>query len=291
MNLDKDLEPDIFVVFLLKSREGEDKAARELITRFEKSVRMKGGMIQMKSSYPKNWSFLDGFNNYKAPNAEKHLTPAVFDMTFVMVGCFPGSEKLHTWWSSDEVFSILKVRGPLEKIGIYAFDGLQKGYDIKETERAAFDDKFILLEFMQMQKFKPVQHYVDCYKRYAERAVYEIGIAANLLFAEGVTVVLMNEFPLDACCATSWQHVGDASFWYDAEIYQKQLFPYRRDYAVSLSLLAPLLDDPATGRSPLQPTGRLRKLRFPPGHYNKMLMDESDWSPRSPGSPVSPGSP
>merc|ERR1712187_788428 len=93
-----------------------------------------------------------------------------------------------------------------------------------------------------MQAFKPVQHYVDSYKRYSERALQEIGIDCNLLFAEGVNVTLMSEFPLEAACASAWRMRQDSNFWYDAEICQKQLLPLRNEYAVSLALVAPIFD-------------------------------------------------
>lgn len=244
---------DTFVVLLLRAHEDCEEGARHFVTAMEKSVRIHGGKMQMRNDVPKHWQILDGVEHMKAPN---HLSPALFDADAILVGAFSCSELLQTWWSSDEVFCLMKARAPMEKIGVFAFDGLQRAYDVRDRSRVgvAFDDKFILIEFIKMQAFKPVQHYVDSYKRLSERPGVELGISCNVLFAEGVSVILMNEFPLEAACASTWQIKADAMLWYDAEIYQKHLMPLRREYAVSSALLAPLFEErtnPIKERTPL----------------------------------------
>lgn len=230
---------DQFFVTLIRTYEDQETAAQEWIEKFEATVRDQGGIIQMHSDKTKNWDFLDGKDNHKEPN---HLNPAVFDFNIVVIGAFTSPEDMHMWWNSNEVFNIIKWRAPLEKLGIFSIDGLQKAFDVNDRSKVATREKFVLLEFMKMQAFKPVQHYVDCYKRYAERALQEIGIDCNLLYAEGIAVTLMNEFPLDAMCVTTWRMRQDANFWYEADIYQKQLLPLRQEFATSLSMIAPICD-------------------------------------------------
>merc|ERR1712048_873211 len=77
----------------------------------------------------------------------------------------------------------------------------------------------------------------------SETAREDIGVECNLLFAESISGVLMNEFPLDAVCASSWRMKSDAQFFYDSDAYQRQLMGLRRDYSRSFAMLVPLVDE------------------------------------------------
>jgi hypothetical protein len=228
---------DHFVVCLMRKRKDMFNEAEKFFQRFEEVLRASGGKVQQRTCTPKNWVVIDGQDNWKQPN---HLSPAIFDFDAVIIGAFKTQEELMTWWSSDEMFSLIKARQPIEKLGIYALNGLQQAYDVSDRNKIHYGEKFVFVEFIKMQAFKPVQHYVDCYKRYAERALQEIGIDCSLLFAEGVSVMLMSEFPLEAICASTWRMRMDVNFWCDAEIYQKQLLPLRQSYSTSVAMVLPI---------------------------------------------------
>jgi len=239
----EDMTADVFVVCMMKTCEDCLREAQVFVKEFEGIIREKSGKVQMRSDYPKEWLVIDGKDNLKAPN---HLNPACFDCDVLLVAAFPSSEALHTWWASNEVFALVKSRTSIAKMGIFAVDGLQQAYDVADRNKITFGDKFILLELIKMQAFKPVQHYVDCYKRYSEKASHEIGVECNLLFAEGVSGTLMSEFPLEAVCASAWRVRQDAHFWYDSDLYQKQLLPLRSEYSMSLCMIVPIFEDRST---------------------------------------------
>jgi uncharacterized protein (DUF1330 family) len=233
---------DHFVVCLFKPHEKMQDAAAQFILRVEATVRGSGGKIQIKTDKPKEWELFDGKDNFTEPN---HLNPAIFDFNCVMVAGFRNTHDVYAWWNSDPVFEILKYRSPVEKMGVYVVEGLQRSYDVSDHNKVAFGERLVFMEFINMQSFKPVQQYVDNYRIYAERTMQEIGIECNLLFSEGVSGVLMNEFPLDACVASFWRMKSDAQFFYDSESYQRQLLVLRRDYSRSFAMLCPMFDERA----------------------------------------------
>eukprot|EP00928_Gymnodinium_smaydae_P073814 TRINITY_DN56948_c0_g1_i1.p1 TRINITY_DN56948_c0_g1~~TRINITY_DN56948_c0_g1_i1.p1 ORF type:complete len:275 (-),score=48.93 TRINITY_DN56948_c0_g1_i1:287-1111(-) len=238
--------PDFFVLCLFKCRADCAEKAGDIIRSLESSIRDKGGTIQMRCDEPKNWHIVDGKDNFKEAN---HLSPAVFDVEAIVMGAFSTTELIHAWWTSEEVFEIMKWREPVEKMGVYVFDGLQTARDVTETTSLYCSDRFILLELLKMHAFKPVQHYVDCYKRFAERSMQEVGVECNLLFAEGVRAVLMDEFSLEAACASAWPMRQDMNVFYDSNVYQQELMPMRCDYATCLTMLVPINEDSRSQRA------------------------------------------
>lgn len=241
MAWDPDAEVDIFGLCLFKrSAEVDRRAQLEYINTFEKSVRSYGGNIQLRSDYPQSWDIIDGKDQHVEPN---HLNPAIFDVNSVMIIAFPSRDEMTMWWDSDLVFELLKFRQPIEKMGIFIFEGLAQSWDIGDSRKVAFGDKICLLEFHKMLSFKHMQQYVDDYKRFAERAPKEIGMPCNLLFSEGVSGVLANEFPLEAACASTWRIKTDVHLWYDTEMYQESLYPVRNEFARTLTLMLPLHEE------------------------------------------------
>merc|ERR1712224_899036 len=133
----------------------------------------------------------------------------------------------------------------MEKMGLFVIEGLQESFDILEHNRLAFGDKLVLFEFVQMLAFRPVQQYVDTYKRIAHEVKQsnDVPIDCKLLFAEAVSGVLMNEFPLDAACASTWRNPAGAALWREMEEYIQILKPMRKHKAHCLSLLIPMFED------------------------------------------------
>lgn len=237
------IKASVFVVCLTKRNPDKAAESEVFFKNFENAVRNQGGMIQMRSNSSTNWHIVDGKDHWKAPN---HLNPAIFDFDAMVIAAFPDHTDLMTWWASDEMFKLMKERSAIQKFGVFCCDGVHQGWDVLDRNKSVYGEKFIFLEFIKMEAFKPVQHYVDCYKRYSERALQEIGIECSLLFADSVTTVLMNEFPVEAICASCWRMRMDCNFWYDAEMYQRELLPLRRNYAKSLSLVSPIYEELTT---------------------------------------------
>ncbi|CAE7503282.1 unnamed protein product [Symbiodinium natans] len=182
---------------------------------------------------------MDGKDHNVEPN---HLNPAVFDFETVLVASFKDLEAVHSWWSSDQVFELMKQRGPLTKMGLHTVDGLAQGFE-GTKKRAAMGDKLMLLEIAKIDSFKPIQRYVDMYKRLAAKAHKDIGTACNLLFAEGISGVLLNEFPVQAICASCWRTRSDLLSWYEAPNYQQDLMPLRYDFAKCFAVAVPMYED------------------------------------------------
>jgi len=233
---------DNFVVCLFKRNEKNHDAAHDFINGVEATVRASGGNIQIRTDKPKDWEIFDGKDNFTEPN---HLNPAIFDFNCILVAGFRTTHDVHEWWNSDPMFERLKYRSPVEKMGVYVIEGLQQSYDISDHSKVAFGERLVLMEFINMQCFKPVQQYVDNYRLFAERSLTEIGMDCNLLFAEGVSGVLMNEFPLDAALASFWRMKSDAQFFYDSDSYQRHLLSLRKDYSRSFALVVPMFDERA----------------------------------------------
>jgi hypothetical protein len=234
-------EPNRFVLCLFKIQDGSKPAAMKLLSVFEETVRSNDGHIQLRSHNPESWEIFEGRDHHVEPN---HLNPAVFDFNCVLLAGFKDQEAVHKWWNSDQVFDVLKYRTGLEKMGFYIIEGLQESFDVLEHNRLAFGDKMVLFEFVQMLAFKPVQQYVDTYKKVAHEIRLSMDVMdCNLLFAEAICGVLMNEFPLDAACASTWRNRSDASGWYELEAYQENLVPLRKTYAHCLSVLIPMFED------------------------------------------------
>jgi len=229
-----------FLVCLFKRKENMKLESMKFFDHFARTVRNRGGVIQLRSDKPQFWHIFDGKDNMVEPN---HLNPAIFDFNCIVLAAFPSSEEVHTWWNSDEVFEWLKWREPVEKIGIFPVDGLQQGTDVKDQQRLSFGDRMMLFELLKMQKFKPIQQYVDDYKRFAETAAKDIGMNCHLLFAEGLSSVLMNEFPLDAACASSWRSKEEAHVWYDSDHYHMSLMPSKTHYAKALTIVVPIFEE------------------------------------------------
>lgn len=234
------VEVDHFVVCIFKRNEKEPEAYHNYLNEVQKSIRGSGGNIQIRTDKPKEWEIFDGKDNFAEPN---HLNPAIFDFSCIMVGAFRNTHDVCAWWNSDPVFELLKYRTPVEKMGVYVIEGVQKSYDMSDHSKVSFGERLVLMEFINMQSFKPVQQYVDNYRMFAERSLQEIGMDCNLFFAEGVGGVLMNEFPLDAAVASFWRMRSDAQFFYDSESYQRQLLPLRQDFSKSLAMIIPMFDE------------------------------------------------
>lgn len=240
MDPSQEVEVDQFVVCLFRRNEQEPEAAKKFIETYESIVRSCGGNVQIRTGRPKEWEVFDGRDNFREPN---HLNPAIFDFTDVLVAGFRSTHDVHAWWSSDDIFGILKYRSCIDKMGVYIIEGLQQSFDVENHASVAFGERLVFMEFLSMNCFKPVQQYVDNYRLFAERSLTEIGMDCNLMFAESIDGVLMNEFPLDAVICSSWRMKSDALFFYDSESYQTQLLVLRRDYSRSLAMLMPMFDE------------------------------------------------
>jgi len=233
-------EADYFVICLFKCRQEASAASAQFVGDFAQSVRGCGGNIHLRSDKAKDWDILDGRDHHAQPN---HLSPAIFDFNCVVLAGFHRLEDVHLWWSSDSVFSILKLRQPIEKMGIFIVEGLQRSVDLLERNRFHFGDRILFFEFVSNLAFRPIQQYVDDYKRFSENASRDAGVDCRLLFAESTSSVLMNEFPLDAVCASSWRMKSDAHAWYDTDLYQEHLMPLRSEHARCLSVLIPMFPE------------------------------------------------
>lgn len=251
-------EVDQFVICLFKYRDRASPQADQFVSEFMKTVNGCGGNVHVWSDDTASWDIVDGRDNFAEPN---HLNPAIFDFNCLVVCGFHGLEEVNVWWNSDEIFNLLKGRDPMQKIGAYIVDGLQKSIDVSERNRYSFPERLILFEFMKIEAFKPMQQYVDNYKRFTEN----LKMSNNLLFAEGVSGVLMNEFTLDAACASSWKMKTDAHYWYETELYQKHLMPLRMEYARCFTVLVPIfreerIDDLERARKMLVATDKLKMI-------------------------------
>jgi hypothetical protein len=231
-------EMDKFVVIILRLADRADPRSQEFLDGLDCCIRASGGRIQLKSQATEEWQVYDGKDHFTAPN---HLSPAIFDFNCIVVAAFRSFEEMYHWWNSEQMFNTLKNRTAAEKIGIYGFEGLRQSFQVTQ-EKFAFGDKFIFFEFLNMQSFKPTQLYLDLYQRFSEKAILEIGMDCNLLFAETANCIFMSEFPLDAMCASSWRLKTDPLFWYDSSSYQQQLFPVRQGSAKSFTVLIPVTD-------------------------------------------------
>lgn len=128
----------------------------------------------------------------------------------------------------------------MEKIGIFIVDGLREAYDVMDHNKLAFGEKLVMMEFVSMHSFRPMQQYVDNYKRFSENSYQECGINCNLLFAESLSGTLMSEFSVDFVCATAWRMKSEAQKWYDSALYQRTLLPIREEYSQTLAVLLPI---------------------------------------------------
>mmetsp|Transcript_25734 Transcript_25734/g.58564 ORF Transcript_25734/g.58564 Transcript_25734/m.58564 type:complete len:269 (-) Transcript_25734:70-876(-) len=255
-------EADQFVCFLFRFKEKAQVEATQFVDRLIQSVRDRGGKLQTRSDNAKLWEVVDGGVHLEEPN---HLNPAIFDFTSIALAGFSTLEEVQMWWNSDQVFNILKFRDPIEKMGIYVIEGLQKSTDLLERNRFHFGDRILFFEFMKTLSFRPLQQYVDDYKRAAETAKQTVGKDCSLLFAESVSTIFFNEFPLDMVCASSWRMKPDAHQWYDATLYQEHLMPLRKEYSRCLSLLVPIfpedrVDDFERAKKVLSATSKLNSV-------------------------------
>lgn len=243
-------EPKRFVVCIFKMEDSMKDDAFRIFVAFEEAMRAHGGQIQLRSFRPDHWEIYEGRDHHIEPN---HLNPAAFDFDSIMLAVFPDSDTVHAWWSSDQVFEVLKNRTSMQKMGFYVIEGCGAvdTFDISDSQKMAFGDKFVFFEFIKMLSFKPVQTYVDAYKRECLEFRAAGGDAIldhiNLLCAEAVSNVLMNEFPLDAVCASSWRMRASPGLWYDTEVYQNKLAPLRLrgKFAHCLAMLIPMAEDKA----------------------------------------------
>eukprot|EP00425_Heterocapsa_triquetra_P030804 CAMPEP_0195116494 /NCGR_PEP_ID=MMETSP0448-20130528/112060_1 /TAXON_ID=66468 /ORGANISM="Heterocapsa triquestra, Strain CCMP 448" /LENGTH=263 /DNA_ID=CAMNT_0040153657 /DNA_START=25 /DNA_END=816 /DNA_ORIENTATION=- len=236
----KNAEADMFVVCMFRRAEGSGLAGLHFTSEFESTIRENGGNVQLRTDKPQNWDIIDGQDHHIEPN---HLNPAIFDFNSLVLAGFNTAEQMHTWWNSDKMFELLKYRGDIEKMGIFTCDGLQQSFDSADRQKMNFGDRIMLFEFVKLLAFKPMQNYVDAYKRASETAVNDIGAECNLFFAESISGVLMNEFPLEAACASSWRGKAEARLWCDADKYQDELYPLRKQYSNSLALLVPIYEE------------------------------------------------
>eukprot|EP00929_Paragymnodinium_shiwhaense_P073921 TRINITY_DN37787_c0_g2_i4.p1 TRINITY_DN37787_c0_g2~~TRINITY_DN37787_c0_g2_i4.p1 ORF type:complete len:163 (+),score=44.37 TRINITY_DN37787_c0_g2_i4:62-490(+) len=97
----------VFVVCLTKKVKDKDEEAEVFLQKLENTVRVWGGKMQSRTNNKEHWHIVDGKDNFKAPN---HLSPAIFDFDSILIPVFSGPEELMTWWSSDEVFELLKEK-------------------------------------------------------------------------------------------------------------------------------------------------------------------------------------
>jgi len=233
------------VICTLQIKEGMALEARAFIDSLVDTVRVIGGKVQLRSERIEDWEIYDGRDNVISPN---HLNPANFDFNAVIIAGFRSMELIHSWWQSDRVFETLRQRSAIAKIGLHIVEGLRPAFDVLSEERLSFGEKFLLLEVISMESFGPTQRYLDLYKRFSEKAILEIGMDCNLLFAESVQGILMNEFPVDALCASAWRLKTDPKLWYESASYTQQLHPWRREYSRSCCVLLPIRDRTGSGK-------------------------------------------
>eukprot|EP00439_Symbiodinium_sp_Y106_P068252 s2950_g11.t1 len=228
-----------FVLGLFKKHPDRKRDADRFLNGLEAKIRAYGGKVCVRSDQVDLWDIMDGKDHNVEPN---HLNPAVFDFETVLVACFKDLEAVHSWWSSDQVFELMKHRSPLAKMSLHTVDGLVPGFE-GTKKRAATGDKLMLLEIAKVESFRPMQRYVDMYKRLAAKAPKDIGTICNLLFAEGISGVLVNEFPVQAVCASCWRTRSDLISWYEAPNYQQDLMPLRYDFARCFTLAVPMYEE------------------------------------------------
>jgi len=228
---------DTFVVCLFRCAADAMDVARKFVTELETAAREHNGQTFLRADNPKTWEVFDGHNEYVEPD---HLNPAIFDFNCVSILAFTELENVHSWWSSDEVHEILSLRESIEKIGVFAVEGLQKATGLEERDRWAFGDRLLLLELMKISHYEPAQQFTDTY----QRLLGNIGLASTLLFSESTSHVLASEFPIDHACATSWRMKSEAQRWYDTDLYKDQLMPLRKKASRSLAILIPIFPDP-----------------------------------------------
>lgn len=231
------IDADVFVVCLLKRMESEELLLDALspslgfVELLADTMRQCRGKIQLLSHRPESWEVYEGKDHLVEPN---HLNPAVFDFNCIVLAAFEDEEAVHSWWNSDLAFEVMKQRKTIETMGVYIIDGVSRGWDIDDYTKMAFGDRFVMFEFLKMVNFKPVQQYVDNYRRYAEAT------KCHSLFSDGVKNMLINEFPLDAVCGTSWRQKLDAKLWHHSDTFQNQMVPQREGCALCLALLVPM---------------------------------------------------
>jgi hypothetical protein len=233
-----------YVITMLRYGHERKQEAIKWVDHLVQTVRQHSGKVQARAQKPSGWEVFDGKEHFVSPN---HLSPACFDFNMFLVFAFERLEEVQHWWHSDAVFACLKSRGDLiEKWGLFVVDGLATSFDILDRERFQFGEKFILLEPLQMTSFRPVQSFVDDYKRLAKRSMTDAGVDVHTIMAEGVKSMLMNEFPLDAVIATTWRLRDDAVWWYESDLYRKELMLTRQEFSNSMAILIPIYDEPPT---------------------------------------------
>lgn len=230
---------DRFLICIFKYAQSDRLTAVQFLKDFERTARDKDGKIPVRSEHPTNWVSVEGGDHREEPN---HLQPAAFDFNCILLLAFAGDEDIHKWWFSDEVFALLKNRSCMAKIGIFVIDGLQESFDIRDTHRTLVGERLILFEFLKLEAFKAPQQYVDDYKRFAQTKA-DGSRDVNLLFAEGISKVLMNEFPLGAACASLWRSQADMQTWYESDVYQEQLKPLRAETTSCHVVLMPMFEE------------------------------------------------
>mmetsp|Transcript_43478 Transcript_43478/g.101557 ORF Transcript_43478/g.101557 Transcript_43478/m.101557 type:complete len:264 (+) Transcript_43478:108-899(+) len=228
-----------FLLGLFKKHPDQKVAAERFLAGLEAKIRAYGGKVCVRSDQVALWDVMDGKDHNIEPN---HLDPAVFDFDTVLVASFKDLEAVHSWWSSDQVFEQMKHRACLTKMSLHTVDGLVAGFE-GTKQRAAMGDKLMLLEISKVEAFRPMQRYVDMYKHLAIKAHKDIGTVCNLLFAEGISGVLMNDFPVQAVCASCWRTRSDVISWYEAPNYQQDLMPLRYDFARCYTVAVPMWED------------------------------------------------
>lgn len=233
---------DKFVVCIFRFSDPRGAEATAFLETLEKCIAQNEGKVVLRSQAWEEWQVYDGGNNFIAPN---HLNPAIFDFNTIMLVGFESFNAVQSWWKSEEMFSCLMRRSAAEKIGIYSFEGLRELQT--NNERFSFSEKFVYMEFISIQNFRPCQRFLDLYKRFSEKAILEIGMDCNLLFSDTAHDVFMSEFPLHAMCASGWRLKTDPHFWYDSSSYKQQLLSWREENSVSFAAVIPAVDPKALG--------------------------------------------
>lgn len=222
-------QADVYAVCLVNRREGE--AGLKWVDDFVETIRAVPGKIQLLSSKPESWEVWEGKEHLVEPD---HLSPAVFGFNSIIVAAFSDEDLIHAWWGSDMVFNVMKHRTPIDTLGVFIFDGLVEATDITDAGRIAFGDKYVLFEFHKMTCFKPVQQYCDNFRRYCEAT------RVQPIFSDSVKNTLVNEFPLDAVCATTWKQLLEAKLWRFSDIFQSTMLPSREQHSLCLGVLVPM---------------------------------------------------
>eukprot|EP00933_Yihiella_yeosuensis_P038416 TRINITY_DN3234_c0_g5_i1.p1 TRINITY_DN3234_c0_g5~~TRINITY_DN3234_c0_g5_i1.p1 ORF type:complete len:284 (-),score=50.48 TRINITY_DN3234_c0_g5_i1:226-1077(-) len=268
-----DEEADQFLLCVFKKNtECDDWAAPiKYITKMEGSMKKYGATIQLRSDRPENWEILDGQDNYVEPN---HLNPAIFDFDSILLAGFKTTQDVYTWWTSEEVFELMKWREPLDKLGVFVIEGMTKAVDPFSKQTGVFGDKHMYFELMKQQSFQPMQYYCDNYKRLIYQGMKEMGVVSTICFAEGVGGVLMSDFPIEAACASAWKTKADIHGWFESNIYQKNLYGTRMEYSKSVTMIVPLMEDridnyekvrkSVAGSSMAKGKSKLKGLQLPP---------------------------